>query len=130
MPYSTRMFPVQILPHQFSSRGPKCTPSPHPPSSSNREVGRLSPCVLTSSNRIRPQRYFIFHVKERTTTELTLALQTSLAAQEETKQPCSPLIAVLLRVILLLKTGYGFTGLFLGGQKGAQRQGKWKRELL
>lgn len=49
-------------------------PSLHPLSSSNREVGRLSSHVLTSSSRIRPQRYFIFHVKERTTAELTPAL--------------------------------------------------------
>lgn len=32
------------------------------------------PHVLTSSSRIRPWRYFIFHVKHRTTTELTPAL--------------------------------------------------------
>lgn len=74
MPYSTCMFPVKISPHQCSSWGPNCTSPLHPLSSSNREVGRLSPCILTSSSRIRPQRYFIFHVKERITAELNIAL--------------------------------------------------------
>lgn len=68
------MCPVRISPHQCSSGGPNCTPLLHPLPSSNREVGRLSLHIPTSSSRIRPWRYFIFHVKERTTAELNLAL--------------------------------------------------------
>lgn len=45
------------------------------------------------------------------------------------KQPHAPLVAILPRVKLPLKTGCGYPGLVFLGGKGTQRWGKWKRAL-
>lgn len=95
-------------------------------SATERRSGSAEPLCPYMKWQDQALKVFYFSFKKRTTAEVRPALQISLSAQDETKQPYSPLIAFLPGVILPLQISYCIAGLlffFLAGGQGEGR--KW-----